>query len=452
MALWLLGMVRPVFGQEQFYNYYDKGLQYSRNGDWLRAIEEFKSAISLEFEDKAKKRTYGTKFIGYFPHRELGIAYYRLGAHEEARRELELSLEYKRTKEAEEVLVEVLQKGSAGTKDIGEVVKEKEAEATLARLKEEERRMKEEQDRLERERQKKLEEEKKKLEKASREKEKQLQEELKKIEDARLKLEQDRQKLEKEKEKLRQGVTDGLLPAGALTYDPAKVTQVGTRLSIAVLPFVDKGKREHLSSAATDKMINQLVNMRRFRVVERAAMDAILKEQDFSMTDFADQNEAVKVGKLLGSDAIVIANINSVENYGSISVRVVDTETAETIAAKDLESDLTYVWNVEHTVSKLAIQIYNEMPLVEGFVVRVEDDQVYFDLGVGEGIRKGTKCVLYREGEEIRRPKTKEVLGKKVTRLAEAVVVQVQERLSVARMVAESVAGKVETGDKIVVK
>jgi len=42
---------------EKFYNYYDNGLEYMEKGDWLRAIEEFKSASSLEFEDAKKKRT-----------------------------------------------------------------------------------------------------------------------------------------------------------------------------------------------------------------------------------------------------------------------------------------------------------------------------------------------------------------------------------------------------------
>ena len=47
---------------EKFHNYYEKGLSYMQKGDCYRAIEEFKSASSLEFNDVKRKRTYGIKF------------------------------------------------------------------------------------------------------------------------------------------------------------------------------------------------------------------------------------------------------------------------------------------------------------------------------------------------------------------------------------------------------
>ena len=79
LLLMLILATSFLHGLEKFYQYYDKGLEYMEKGDWLRAIEEFKSAASLEFEDAKKMRTYGTRFIKYFPHREMGIAYYQLG-------------------------------------------------------------------------------------------------------------------------------------------------------------------------------------------------------------------------------------------------------------------------------------------------------------------------------------------------------------------------------------
>ncbi|MCD6328968.1 MAG: hypothetical protein J7M10_01225, partial [Candidatus Cloacimonetes bacterium] len=97
-----------LHGLEKFYQYYNKGLEYMEKGDWLRAIEEFKSAASLEFEDTKKMRTYGTRFIKYFPHREMGIAYYQLGEFNKAKDELELSIAYKKSKEAEKYLEKVL--------------------------------------------------------------------------------------------------------------------------------------------------------------------------------------------------------------------------------------------------------------------------------------------------------------------------------------------------------
>jgi len=100
----LLFACAPGFSQTKFYNYYDSGLEYIEKQDWLRAIEELRSAASLEFEDADMKRIYGTRFIEYFPHRELGVAYYNLKEFESARKELELSIAYASTGRAEEYL------------------------------------------------------------------------------------------------------------------------------------------------------------------------------------------------------------------------------------------------------------------------------------------------------------------------------------------------------------
>ena len=64
----LIGTQRSV-SQTKFYNYYSSGLDFLDKRDWVRAIGEFQSAISLEFEDAGRKRTYGTHFIEYYPHR-----------------------------------------------------------------------------------------------------------------------------------------------------------------------------------------------------------------------------------------------------------------------------------------------------------------------------------------------------------------------------------------------
>ena len=93
-----------LYSIEKFYTYYDKALKYMQKGDWERAIAELKSAASLEFEDAKKKRTYGTRFIKYFPHREMGICYYNLEEFDTAMGELQLSYAYKKSKRSEEYI------------------------------------------------------------------------------------------------------------------------------------------------------------------------------------------------------------------------------------------------------------------------------------------------------------------------------------------------------------
>lgn len=71
---------------------YLRGCSYMEGNCIDLAIEEFKKAIDDRPRDKRLARPYGLRFMGYFPHRELGIIYYRMGLIEKAIKELEGSL------------------------------------------------------------------------------------------------------------------------------------------------------------------------------------------------------------------------------------------------------------------------------------------------------------------------------------------------------------------------
>lgn len=403
--------------QTRFYNYYDEGLQYIEKGDWVRAIGEFKSAASLEFEDAKRKRTYGTRFIEYYPHREIGIAHYMLGEFTDAKKELELSLAYAKSDRAQEYLDRVL-KGISPA-DLAEAKRQEEAE-----------------------RQRKLaEEERAKQEREALEKKNRELAEQQKLADESKRREEDKKAVEGKNSRL---------PVGALTYDPSRVTQVGSRLAIAVLPFEAKGDAQKLDVSVTDKLVTQLVNLRRFKVMERTALEKVLKEQKLQVSGIVDEKTAVNVGKIAGADAIVIGDVNVVGGVAKVSARVIDTETSETIVAKEEQSQGTDVGDIERTVDRVAIDIYNELPIVEGYVVNKDQNLYYIDIGNEKGIRKGSKCVVFREGEKIRHPITGEILGSKVTKLGELVVVQVQPKLAAAKVVESE--GDIEVGDKVVVK
>ena len=370
--------------QTKFYNYYTDGLDYVEKKDWLRAIQEFQSAISLEFEDAGRKRTYGTRFIEYYPHREMGICHYYLGEKGDAKKELELSTAYVSSERANEYLAFV-RKGVPPSAVAVREAEEKNEEATPEVV-----------------------------------------------------------PPPKSEEVM------SVLPVGALTYDPSRVTQVGSRLGIAVMPINVKGEMDKYADALTDKMVSQLVNLRRFKVIERAALDKVLEEQQLQVSGVVDDQAAVQVGKVAGADAIVVASVVQKGSGGMVNVRVIDTETSETVVARGEQVDGSEVEDYEKAVDNLAVMIYNELPIVEGFIVSAEKDSYYIDIGSLKGIRKGSKCVAFRDGENILHPTTGEVLGKRVTKLGELVVVQVQQKLAQVRVVEKEQDMKI--GDKVVVK
>ena len=85
------GVVKGLF-RERWWNFYERGLSFSEGGFWNEAAEDFLQALKQRDRDQRRARTYGMHFIDYFPHRDLGVAYYYLGRYEDAQRELETSL------------------------------------------------------------------------------------------------------------------------------------------------------------------------------------------------------------------------------------------------------------------------------------------------------------------------------------------------------------------------
>jgi TolB-like protein len=378
-------------GATRFYNYYSEGLRFMELKDWMRAIEEFKSAASLEFEDAGRKRTYGTRFIEYFPHREMGVAHYYLGEFSEAKKELELSAAYEDDERTNEYLLLVRKGVSPNHKTEQAVANKPQEQAEEAEV---------------------------------------VQPEI--------------------KPKTGVAARATALPVGALTYDPARVTQVGSRLALAVIPFVGKGEAKEMAEPMTEEMIAQLVTLRRFKVIERSALDKVLEEQSLQASGLVDDKTATNLGKIAGADAIILGSLNITKNHTKVSARVIDTETGETIVAKVEGGEGATLEDAEALTQQVAIKIYNELPLVEGFVVKSEPSLFYIDIGAEKGIRKGSKCVAFREGEEIKHPITGEVLGTKVTKLGELVVVNVYEKMSAVKVTEKE--GDISVGDKVVVK
>jgi curli biogenesis system outer membrane secretion channel CsgG len=113
----------------------------------------------------------------------------------------------------------------------------------------------------------------------------------------------------------------GMVPtASAQTAAPA----TGRKKRVAVFDFdyatvhssvaalfgqdVDVGK------GITDLLVTDLVKDGSYSVIERKALDKILKEQNFSNSDRADPNSAAKIGKLLGVDAMIVGSITQFGN------------------------------------------------------------------------------------------------------------------------------------------
>ncbi len=101
------GKIRGNF-REEFWNYYERGLSYAQGKCFDAALADFKEAAKLRAKDQRQARTYGVEFIDYFPHREMGKAYYELGKLDSAKQELEISINHYPSAKAKFYLDKVL--------------------------------------------------------------------------------------------------------------------------------------------------------------------------------------------------------------------------------------------------------------------------------------------------------------------------------------------------------
>jgi len=235
-----------------------------------------------------------------------------------------------------------------------------------------------------------------------------------------------------------------------------------------------------LAAGATDLMVNALLNTNRFRVFERSKLDAILQEQDFQhFSGLVDQTTAVKLGKMIGADVILTGSITSISfkeigiiQIGSsmigpcsvtvvMTIRIIDVSTGEILFSTVQEEkvsksgvigvshkqEVAILSAVELICDKVVLNFVAKMDkkIVElssaplkGYVVKVESTssstitQVYINLGESSGIQVGDEVRIYREGEVIVDPKTNEILDRELDLIAQARVMNVKEKLSIA--------------------
>ncbi len=364
-------LVVSLLAGEQWFRLYKQGVEAVQNGKYRVAVAKLTAAIKAKDRETKKIRTYGMHFIEYFPHRELGIAYYNLGKKKLAFKHLMRSMKSEPTPRARAYLNKL--KG---------IVDDIVADAPPMARVEEER-----------------------------------------------------------------------APVAPRIRESKKIKLVGERLGLAILPFENKGASRDLGDIVLDKMITALVNKERFKILERAQLEKILEEQQLGQTGIIDVSTAARIGKGIGVDAMILGSVAVAQN-GSVSIdaRVIDTESAKIIVAQDAYSRSTSVQSVKSATQDLANKITENLPLLQGFVIQTPGNgELMLDIGRTAGLRKGMKCIVYKEGKEIKHPVTGEVLGKETSILATITISEVYDKYAMAR-VSDTIKGNISVGDRFITK
>lgn len=264
----------------------------------------------------------------------------------------------------------------------------------------------------------------------------------------------------------------------------------------------------NLGKAVADLLIARLVQDATVSVIERAAIDKLIAEQNLSNSDRTDPRTAAKLGRILGVDAIILGSItrydyddqttggggsrfggfgrgsmttkHDIKAHVEITARIVSPDTAEVLLAsqgvgevfhKGVKVDVRDTSNVammgmsgatnpimNEAMDKATVELAGQLeqifpklpprtPVIDGLVADAnESGRLILNVGSQNGVKQGDHLQVWRAGKEIRDPATGKVLMRDDTLLGEAVVTTVAEISSIATYQG---AEKVKTGDLV---
>lgn len=101
------------------------------------------------------------------------------------------------------------------------------------------------------------------------------------------------------------------------------------KMRIAIMDLQANNLPKSTAQAVSDLIRTEMFNTGLFRVVERAEMESILKEQGFQLEGCTDTECAVQMGRLLSAHKILVGTVSKLGQSFIVNARIVDVEKGE---------------------------------------------------------------------------------------------------------------------------
>ncbi len=243
-----------------------------------------------------------------------------------------------------------------------------------------------------------------------------------------------------------------------------KSKYTGPKRRIGVVEFSNKTAygKGRLGSSASDILITELVKSGKFIVVERGRMEKLMEEQKFQAQGMVDSRTAVKLGKIMGLEAIVLGTVSQfgVKTEGhdylikqgkrqiaevTVEIRVVDVETGQVILADSGKGITKRKWGsflgmgtkggydetlegdaLRASIVQFVDNIMNQLNKKPWscMIADAYENEIYLNAGQESGIKIGTKLKCYHQGAAIRDPGSNLIIGHREKYIGEAEVVR----------------------------
>jgi TolB-like protein len=128
----------------------------------------------------------------------------------------------------------------------------------------------------------------------------------------------------------------------------------GAKKTVAILYFdnhTGASENDPLGKGIASMMLSDLSAVKEIQLVERERMQDLLKEIDMQRTKYFDSTTAVKTGKMMGAEYVVVGAFATVEPQMRIDTRVIRVETGEIVKTAQVTGDQDKFFELEQQLA-----------------------------------------------------------------------------------------------------
>ncbi len=246
---------------------------------------------------------------------------------------------------------------------------------------------------------------------------------------------------------------EGAKKAITVTRKIPKVKQIGSRMRVATFPFTERRKvKESLRNYVYTFLTHAFVDQKRFNVLERTELKRALEEQRISQDAVFDQKTAIRLSRLMGSETVLIGDLNVSEGAIEISARLIDAETSLILAEKDVYREGGLDAGFKEILDGLALKFKQHIPLCEGTIIEEKSGKVTIDLGSDQSILQAMRFLAFHESDPTYDPVTGMNLGKDTEILGLLSAKEIDYEFSRAEVLKVHTRKGIHAGDMVISK
>jgi hypothetical protein len=143
---------------------------------------------------------------------------------------------------------------------------------------------------------------------------------------------------------------------------------------VAIIDFSGEGTSEAERIALTNLFVSTVFETGIVDVIDRSQREEILSEIEFSISDCADEECAIEIGRLLSADLMIVGSLNKIGSRLSLDLKAIDVETSKiTGTFFKLFESIDEIVDTMNSTGEQFVQNFTGVIIKKRLMVGVED-------------------------------------------------------------------------------